>query len=270
MKQNRTEMFADIGAAMEAVRNGADVSLIDKAAALRAAWSLATGPAHAKLYEETPLHFSSVAYATQGGLDALKARISQMGIDNFRKQRREQMRALDYELTDANCLTYEQAQALQSYFLSYSGDDPARVLRALPASPAAVAKVLARMKELALSAIRPATPAEKAARLKIEDETADYGGLSDQLMLGQLRARATALGSVTSLANDLKARQEFTDSLRQKLVNDPATERVTEAQLTLLLYTDPQLNPRPPDYNGAGPSGGGQGAAPPAPQGRQP
>ena len=39
-----------------------------------------------------------------------------MGIDSFRKLDREQLRALDYEITDANCLTYAQAQALETYY----------------------------------------------------------------------------------------------------------------------------------------------------------
>ena len=48
VKQNRAEMFADIGGVMEGIRNGADLTLIDKAAALHATWTFLTGPAHAK------------------------------------------------------------------------------------------------------------------------------------------------------------------------------------------------------------------------------
>ena len=58
VKQNRTEMFADIGGVMEGIRGGADLTLIDKAAALRATWAFLTGPAHAKTPAESDQHFA--------------------------------------------------------------------------------------------------------------------------------------------------------------------------------------------------------------------
>ena len=73
---------------------------------------------------------------------------------------------------------------------------------------------------------------------------ASHGGLTEQSILEKLKARAGELGSATSFANQLRARQELTDRLRDKLLREPASERVTEAQLKLLLYTDPQLIPR--------------------------
>ena len=126
VKQNRAEMFADIGGAMEGIRNGADLSLLDKAAALHATWALLTGPAHAKSPAESGQHFASVVYATEDGLEELKARIDKMGAANFCKLDREQLRALDYEITDAHCVTYAQAQALQTYYAT--GQVPAGAL----------------------------------------------------------------------------------------------------------------------------------------------
>ena len=70
------------------------------------------------------------------------------------------------------------------------------------------------------------------------------GGLTEELTLKRLRNRARELGDETSFANQLRARQEMTDGLRDKLMIDPSSERVTEAQLKLLLYTDPRLLPR--------------------------
>jgi len=64
------------------------------------------------------------------------------------------------------------------------------------------------------------------------------------VVIDQSQARAQELGSATSFANQLKARQEMTDSWRDKLLRDPSSELVTEAQLKLLLYTDPHLVPR--------------------------
>ena len=48
-------------------------------------------------------------------------------------------------------------------------------------------------------------------------------------------------------ASQLKARQEMTDTLRDKLSSSPSTQHATEAQLKLLFYTDPHLAPRKGD-----------------------
>jgi hypothetical protein len=231
VKRNRAEMFADIGGAMEAIRNGADLALIAKAMALHATWAFLTGPAHAKLPAESGQHFGSVVYTTEDGLEALKARIEKMGAGNFRKLNREQLRALDYEITDAQCLTYAQAQALEAYFATGQ------------ALPAALPRV-ARLKAIAGASVRAATPAELATRERTEKEAANNGGVSEPSLLEKLRGRARELGSATELVGQLRARQELTDSLREKLLLDPSSERVTEAQLKLLFYTDPHLVPR--------------------------
>ncbi len=116
VKRNRTEMFADIGGVSEGIRNGADLTLIDKAAALRAAWVWLTGHTHAKTPDDNNQHFESIVYTTQGGLLALKARIEEIGIDKFRQLDREHVRQLDYEITDADCLTYSKAQGLETWY----------------------------------------------------------------------------------------------------------------------------------------------------------
>jgi hypothetical protein len=216
---------------MEGIRKGADLTLIDRAAALRATWAFLTGPAHAKTREGDPRHYESIIYATQDGLYELKARIEKMGIENFRKLSREEMRALDYDISDARCIVYAQAQALQSYF-------------ATGRATSAVAPFVARLKAIASASVRDATPAELAAREKSAQEASNHGGMTEQFVLEKLRARAGELGDATSFVNQLKARQEMTDSLRDRLNSDPASERVTEAQLKLLLYADPHLVPR--------------------------
>ncbi len=88
------------------------------------------------------------------------------------------------------------------------------------------------------------TPAEAAAREK-SVQASNGAGLAqqaaEQSLLEKLRAGAQELGSATPLADQLKARQEMTDSLRDKLLRDPSSLRVTEVQLKRLLYTDPHL-----------------------------
>lgn len=230
VKQNRTEMFADLGGVMEGIRHGAGLSLIDKAAALRATWAFLTGPAHARLPEEDGNHFLSIVHATQDGLYALKARIGKIGIEDFRHLRREQLRTIAYDITDEHCIAYTQAQALQAYY-------------ATGKVAAAVAPLVARLKAIAASSVRGATPAELAASRKGERGAAIDGGLTERVLLEKLKRRAGELGSATSFPNQLQARQELTDALRNKLLRDPSSERLTESQLKLLFYTDPQLTP---------------------------
>jgi hypothetical protein len=231
VKQNRAEMFADIGGVMEGIRHGADLSLIGKAVAVRASWAFITGSAHGKTPAESDKHYQSIVYATQDGLEALKVRIQKMSVEDFRKLDRERMRALDYEITDAHCLTYQQAQALQTYYATGQAPSPAVLL-------------IARLKAIAANSVRVATPAELAAWERSAQEALDNAGLTEQSLLEKLQRRARELGDATSFANQLRARQELTDSLRDKLLRDPSSERVTEAQLKLLLYTDPHLFPR--------------------------
>jgi hypothetical protein len=69
--------------------------------------------------------------------------------------------------------------------------------------------------------------------------------MTEQSVLEKLRGRVRELGDAASFPNQLRARQEMTDNLREKLMEDPGSARVTEAQLKLLLYTDPKLVPRP-------------------------
>ena len=154
-----------------------------------------------------------------------------MGIAQFRKLDREHLRALNYELTDEHCIVYAQAQALQKYY-------------ATGKAPAAVLPLVKQLEAIAAASLRDATPGELGERQKQAHEAASHGGFTEQTILDKLKARAGELGSATSFANQLRARQELTDSLRDKLLREPASERVTEAQLKLLLYTDPQLIPR--------------------------
>jgi hypothetical protein len=229
VKRNRAEMFADIGGVMEGIRNGSGLTLIDKAAALRATWAFLTGPAHAKIPAERNAHFESVVYTTQEGLYVLKARLEKMGgAEYLRKLDREQLRALDYEITDPHCLTYAQAGALQTYY-------------ATGQAPAVARPLVARLKAIVAVSVRDLTPVELTASEKIAVEAANNGGLTESTLLEELKGRARRLGSATSFGNQLKARQEMTDRLRDKLLCDPSSERITEAQLKLLLYTDPRL-----------------------------
>ncbi len=231
VKQNRTEMFADIGGVMEGIRNGADLTLIDKAIAVHSAWAFLTGPAHASLAEENAAHFQSIIYDTAAGLDALRTMIRKMGIATFRQLDRAKLRSLDYQLTDAQCLTYQQAQALQTYY-------------ATGRAPADVLPLIARLKAIATASFRTAVPAELEAEKKCTAAAATNGNLTEQALLEKLKARARERGDQTALANQLRARQEMTDQLREKLRQDSSCERVTEAQLKLLLYTNPHLVPR--------------------------
>jgi len=60
----------------------------------------------------------------------------------------------------------------------------------------------------------------------------------------ELKVRAAELGGPSTLASQLKARQEMTDRLREKLASNPAGRPTAEAELTLLFHADPRLSPR--------------------------
>jgi hypothetical protein len=164
--------------------------------------------------------FAGVIYATAGGLDALKARIQRMGIGAFRKLDRERLRALAYEITSGHSLTHAEAQALNEYYLT--------------GRPQAEATgVISRLKAVADASVRKSSP--------VEPKLENAGGLSERTLLDQLRRRAGQLGDPDLLPNQLRARQEMTDCLREELIRERRGEASTEARLKLLLYSDPRL-----------------------------
>jgi hypothetical protein len=227
VKENRTEMFADLGGVMEGIRNGANLTLIDKIAAERATWVFLTGPERTKTPESHEDHYKSIIYHTHPGLYALKSRIQDMGIENFRKLSRAEMRDMAYEIVDANALSYTRAAGLQGYY-------------ATGRAATAMQPDIARLQSIADSSVREATPQELAAR----KAAAKNGGMTETALLEALKSRAGELGGASNFSSQLKARQEMTDRLRGKLSSSPSTERDTEGQLKLLFYSDPHLKPR--------------------------
>ncbi len=226
-KDNHAEMFADIGGAMEAVRHGADLSFIDKIAAERAAWVFLTGPARARTAADDEGHFFSIVYNTQPGLYALKEKIQEMGIDNFRKLDRDQMRDLDYEIVEAHGLKFTEAAGLWSYY-------------ATGKAPAGFQGEVAQLAEIAAQTVRPATPAEIAAG----KDAARENPAAQADMTAALEKRAGELGDPSSLANQLKARQEMTDALRSQLSKGPAAAQQAQAKLNILFLSNPRLPPK--------------------------
>lgn len=227
VKENRTEMFSDLGGVMEGIKKGANLTLIDKIAAERATWVFLTGPDRTNTPESHEDHYKSIIYNTHPGLYALKSRIQDMGIENFRKLSRTEMREMAYEIVDANALSYTRAAGLQSYYMTGK-------------APVGVQADVALLQSIVDSSVRDATPQEIAA----QKAAANNGGLTETALLQALKARAGELGGASNFANQLKARQEMTDKLRGKLSSSPSTGRTTEGQLKLLFYSDPQLNPR--------------------------
>jgi hypothetical protein len=228
VKRNRSEMFLDVGGAAQMIRDGADPALLDKLVQLRGTWSYLTGSVRAKTSEDDPTHYDAVVYATQNGFLALQSRIKEMGLDNFRKQTTEQLRTMAYEITDAQSLTYDQAQGLQNFYAKGKANAAAKPL-------------VAQLKTISEGTVRPATPEELAAR------AAKPAPGDETTMLAGLRSRAQDLGGAGSLTAQLKARAEKTDSLRGALFSEntsPATERSTEAQLQQLFYANPHLTPK--------------------------
>jgi hypothetical protein len=225
LKEHRKEMFADLGGVMEGIRNGANLTLIDRIASERATWVYMTGALRAETPDGHEDHYKSIVYHTHPGLYALKSRIQEMGIDNFRKLDRAQMREIAYEITEAQALSFAEAQALESYY------DTGK-------AGAGISGQVAQLKVITAASVRNATPAERAA------QQVKAGGDGESALLAALKARAGAFGGGSGLAGKLKARQEMTDRLRGRLSSGGTPDKATEAQLNLLFYTDPHLNPR--------------------------
>lgn len=233
VKENRAETFADIGGVMEGIKNGANLTLIDKVAAMRATWIYSTGPARAKEVPDThPDHFKSIIYHTHPGLYALKERIQEMGMEKFRAMSRADMREMAYEITAQNSLTFVEAASLQTYYTT------GRITGG--AGPA-----VTRLQDIAESSVRSPTAAEKLAMQQDAAAAEKITAAGDSALVVAMRARAEELGG-QSFVNQLKARQEMTDRLRDQFSAGKA-RKSGEAQLKSLLYSDPHLTlPKPP------------------------
>jgi hypothetical protein len=223
-RENKAEMFADLGGVMESIKNGANLTLLDRIAASRASWIYLTGPARAQTSDDHDEHYKSIIYHTHPGLQALKARIQQMGIENFRKLGRAEMRDLAYEIVEGSALTPAQAQGLYAYYETGK-------------APAAVQGQITQLQAMAKVSVRDATREEIAAQGKTLQVT-------ESALLTALRLRAGELGGASNITNQLKARQEMTDRLRERLSTSPGRQRATEAELNLLFHLDPRLGPK--------------------------
>ncbi|MEZ0260120.1 MAG: hypothetical protein ACAH80_03880 [Alphaproteobacteria bacterium] len=233
VKENRAETFADIGGVMESIKNGANLTIIDKVAAMRATWIYSTGPARVKHVPDThPDHYKSIVYHTHPGLFALKERIQEMGMEKFRAMSRAEMREMAYEITAESSLTFVEAASLQTYYTT------GKITTGAGAS-------VNQLQEISAGALRNPTAAEKTAMQQDSAAAEKITAAGDSALVVAMRKRADELGG-QNFANKLKARQEMTDRLREQFTTSTA-RKSTEAQLKSLLYSDPHLSvPKPP------------------------
>jgi hypothetical protein len=217
---------------MESIKNGANLTIIDKVAAMRATWIYSTGPARVKHVPDThPDHFKSIIYHTHPGLFALKERIQDMGMEKFRSLSRAEMREMAYEITSQNSLTFIEAASLQTYYTT------GKITAGAGAS-------VNKLQELSEKSLRSPTAAEKLAAREDSAAAEKITAAGDSALVIAMRKRADELGGQT-FANQLKARQEMTDRLREQFTTSSG-RKVSEAQLKSLLYSDPHLTPKPP------------------------
>ncbi len=237
VKENRSETFADLGGVMESIKHGANLTIIDKVAAMRATWIYTTGPARAKHVPDTsPEHFKSIVYHTHPALYELKARIQDMGIDKFRAMSRAEMREMAYEITSENALTFMQAASLQTYYTTGK-------------ITAGAGAAVEQLQDISAKTLRLPTAAEKLEMQQDSAAAEKIAAAGDSALVVALRARAEQLGG-QSFANQLKARQEMMDKLREQFTTSTA-RKTSEAQLKSLLYSDPHLAPSTPKPPGS-------------------
>lgn len=223
MVTHKAEVFADLGGVAEGIRQGANLTLIDKIAAMRATWVWLTGPARAHSQTaENDDAYKSVIYNTQPALALLKDRIQAMGLTQFRKLDRGALRDLLYDVTEKAALTPETARALTAYY------------RDGKTSSTALQPLLRDMQAITAKTLRGpgVSPAFQTAAGTPDEESRRQVATN-----AAIRARADD-GNVPAL---LRAKAALTDETRQRLDQDSPAP--VERDLTTLFYTNLQRNP---------------------------
>jgi hypothetical protein len=191
---NRQECFADIGAAGDMIRNGADPSIIDKVIAWRQ-------------------QSTEIGHMTAGGLTQLKNRINEMGVDKFR--------ALDE--TGARAL-YEDA-AVKGSLQPAQAETVVRYTTGTPAQRAALDKAAATSPDTkaALDFAKPYVAARtgESPAVRSEEDTAVSRQLANYHPAALLKDRAFADAGKITPVTLAKAYGELQDELRRNLDREP-------------------------------------------------
>ncbi len=225
LNTHKSEVFADLGGVAESLRQGANLTLIDKIAAMRATWIWTTGPARAQA--STPQddeYYKSAIYHTHPALSLLKKKIQEMGLAQFRKLDRPALRDMLYDVTEQAALSPETLQQLAAYY--HTGE--------ASKEKTALQPVLQELKRIAAASLRGP---ELSASFQETALTPEQFSRRQQELNRALRA-AAGTAEDTAL---LQAKAALTDKIRNRM--DKGENKTVERDMTILFYTNPRKNP---------------------------
>ncbi len=202
---NRQESLADVGAAGDMIRNGADPAIIDHIAA----WRHQSG---------------EIGHMTGNALDGLERKINEMGVEKFRTLSDDDAHNLYNAVATQNSLPPAQAEAAVRYVTGTAAERATYDGMGTAASPD-VAGALSFLKPYTLP---PPSDAEKPDQHNQMDPDVARQ-LSNYHPIQLMRDRAFADGGMITPATIAKAYGELQDELRQDIDRQP-DNRLWQAQ----------------------------------------
>jgi hypothetical protein len=245
---HQTEVFKDVGGLMQAVKDGADPSLIDSFADFRATASGLTMRARGQLFSPADVPFyGAVIYETAPALHELKTRIDQMGVEKFRALPGEDMIKMAGDITAKSSMTAEQATHVMGFAML--GNGYFRSLEIAKADPAAISAakgaVTASLKthnDAIEKSIRPMTREEIAGSLVPQ--------VTPQMSYDYLQREIFGDPGVQKDPDDpvarFRVRQELVDKTRELMDQHPEAEGVIRQVLQHIFISNPMMEKAPP------------------------
>ncbi|HYD16964.1 MAG TPA: hypothetical protein VEF76_00630 [Patescibacteria group bacterium] len=252
MALHRTEVFSDLGALMQTVKDGGSASLVSEYANFRATAVAATEGLRAKTYESDNINFyGAIVGTTYPALFELQARIEKLGVENFRKLTPDQLRDMAYDITEKTALTPEQATHLSG--VAALGAEYFRTLQQNKVDPAAIdaaVKFVTAAYEFK-AAIAEKTIAPQDAGEALKDM---MGGGTPSLYPYQiydfLQAKIMGDKDVVAHPGDVKyllqARKKLVDESRDLLDKHPEKADAIRQIIQGVFMSDPLLRTEPP------------------------
>ncbi|MEZ0223039.1 MAG: hypothetical protein ACAH83_00670 [Alphaproteobacteria bacterium] len=246
---HQTEVFKDVGGLMQAVKDGADPSLIDKFADFRATASGLTARPRGALFSPSDVPFyGSVVYETAPALHDLKARIDQMGVEKFRALSGADMIKLAGEITEKSSLTAEQATHIMGYAMLGNGyfrslemakADPA----AIEAAKKAVTASLTLQSDAIEKSVRPMTREEMLEETQIPLVKPD---MSYEYLQREIFSDAGVQKNPDDPVARLRVHQDLVDKVRKMMDEHPEGENVIRQVLQHIFLSNPMMEKAPP------------------------
>ena len=262
MSRHRAEMFADLGAMMQVVKDGADPGVVTQFAAWRAAQVALTEDVRTKIFQPgEPGYYGGIVNATFPALTELKSRIDKMGVDKFRALTPTQLRDMAYDVTSKSSLSTTQATHLLG--AAAMGEEYFRILQQNGVAP----NLIAAAKEFVTTASTlkgqlGETAVKQGAGMSLEDvlrglfeghapgEAAATPQITPWVVYDYVSSKILGDENVKknpgSLAAHLQARAKLVDEVRDILDKNPAHADMIREMLHGVFTSDPLLRNTPP------------------------